>query len=168
MKPATLPDIDALLIAAINDCMQWQESDHKVLVETKAGIRPPAGLYATLWWKRIEYLKQYLSDHELTDEDAATWEYIKNEALCTVQVTFRGPTALNSAHAFRQYIEAGNRLFDLWQLIGFSHASAVIDLSAYYNGAVQQRACFDLEFYAAFTRRYAADYFVTQPFTVNN
>lgn len=168
MNQTSIPEINRTLIAAINDCMQWPAGGNRVLVETKAGIRPPAGLYATLWWKWIRYLKQQISDHRLVTEEDAVYEYLKNEALCSVQITFRGPTALDSTHSFRQYLESGARIFDLWKIVGFSNATDILDLSAYYNGDIQQRACFDLEFYASFMRRYPADYFIKSRLEVEN
>lgn len=144
----------------------WEPDPDRVLVETQAGTRPPKGLYMTLWWRNIEVMRQDPGG-TLVDTPEGTMESLINLSLCEVQVTLRGPNALEAAVNARLSLGSSARAFDLWKLLGYSGTSGIQDLSAYYNGAIQPRAFFNFYFYALFNREYPADYFDKSKWNVN-
>lgn len=137
-----------------------------VIIETRNGVRPPAGKYATIFWKQISPLNNVLSDatHSETEK-----EYIESRlgaCLCTVQFTVIGDGALNTTLALNSFLASENRQFDLYNLIGISNIGDVLDLSTVMGGKYQERACFDFSFYVEFGSRYAMDYFTVGSITV--
>ena len=140
-----------------------------MVVETQAGPRPPSGVYATLWWKGQELLQQGMGDFTLPEspEDEGV-QSLGNEALCTVQVSVRGPNAYSLASEARYGLEAAERFFDLWRVLGFAGCSPVTDLSAPLGGRIQQRAFFDMTFYALFGWAYPLEWFDASQWAINN
>lgn len=106
-------------------------------------------------------------EHSHVSPDTGPIESLINLSLCEVQVTFRGPSALESAVNARLSLGSSARAFDLWKLLGYSGTSGIQDLSAYYNGAIQPRSYFNFYFYALFNREYPADYFDKSKWNVN-
>ncbi|MFQ8889832.1 MAG: hypothetical protein ACLR7Z_17285 [Bilophila wadsworthia] len=150
-KTLTVDAVNTLLADYLTSVFQWEAG--RVVVETQAGPRPPSGVYATLWWKGQELLQQGMGDFTLPEspEDEGV-QSLGNETLCTVQVSVRGPHAYSLASEARYGLEAAERFFDLWRVLGFAGCGPVTDLSGPLGGRIQQRAFFDITFYALFGR----------------
>lgn len=159
--------VNVLLKDYFDSFFGWDPEPNRVLVETQAGTRPPKGLYITLWWRNIEVMRQDPGGTFSCSPDTGPIESLINLSLCEVQVTFRGPSALESAVNARLSLGSSARAFDLWKLLGYSGTSGIQDLSAYYNGAIQPRSYFNFYFYALFNREYPADYFDKSKWNVN-
>jgi len=149
--------VNVLLKDYFDSFFGWDPEPNRVLVETQAGTRPPKGLYITLWWRNIEVMRQDPGGTFSCSPDTGPIESLINLSLCEVQVTFRGPSALESAVNARLSLGSSARAFDLWKLLGYSGTSGIQDLSAYYNGAIQPRSYFNFYFYALFNREHPAD-----------
>ena len=100
VKTLTVDAVNTLLADYLTSVFQWEVG--RVVVETQAGPRPPSGVYATLWWKGQELLQQGMGDFTLPEspEDEGV-QFLGNEALCTVQVSVRGPDAYSLASEAR-------------------------------------------------------------------
>ena len=89
--------VNVLLKDYFDSFFGWDPEPNRVLVETQAGTRPPKGLYITLWWRNIEVMRQDPGGTFSCSPDTGPIESLINLSLCEVQVTFRGPSALESA-----------------------------------------------------------------------
>lgn len=165
-KTLTVDAVNTLLVDYLTAFFQWKSG--RVLVETQADARPPSGVYATIWWKEQELLPQNFGSFTPPETEMEEGiQTLDNETLCTVRITLRGPKAYNLASEVRYSLEAAERWFDLWRVLGFSGCSTVTDLSGSYGGRIQQRAFFDLSFYAMFGRTYPLDWFDASQWQVN-
>lgn len=167
VKTLTVNAVNTLLADYLTSVFQWEAG--RVGVETQAGPRPPSGVYATLWWKGQELLQQGMGDFTLPESpEAEGVQSLGNEALCTVQVSVRGPDAYSLASEARYSLEAAERFFDLWRVLGFAGCGPVTDLSGPLGGRIQQRAFFDMTFYALFGRAYPLEWFDASQWVINN
>lgn len=140
--------------------------DNYVIIETRARPRPYDDRpYVTIYWAEQEVLPQYEGDFsQPTNELEEGTELLNNASRCTVRITVRGDNAYNLCSELRYALDSKNRNWDLYNLVGFSGATSVVDLSAVYGAQVQQRAFIDFSFYAAFGRAYPLAWFKEVPF----
>ena len=136
----------------------------RVIRETEAGPRPSEGLYCSLWWKDFELLPQNggdYSDTMPTDYDKAQpiVQHLRHESWCTVQVSFWGPKAFEVAVMTMQALQADDRWFDLWKMLGYGGTGVIQDISTAFKGKIQGRCFFDLSFYACFGAEYPVEWF---------
>lgn len=140
-----------------------------ILVETRSRPRPPDDRpYVTLYWKDNDLLPQFEGDFVAPAGEEDGQEYVGHDALSTVRITVRGKDAYNIACKIRYAMDASERQFDLYNVIGFAGATGPVDLSAVYGAQVQQRAFTELSFYACFGRLYPLAWFKTVPWIINN
>lgn len=140
-----------------------------VLVETRNRPRPPDDKpYITMYWKDNDLLPHFEGDFIVPEGEEDGQEYNEHDAHCTVRLTVRGKDAYNIACNIRRAMDASERQFDLYNVIGFSGATGPTDLSATYGGQVQQRAFTDLSFYVCFGKLYPLAWFNKVPWIVNN
>lgn len=166
--PLTVQSINLLLQDVINKVLNWKPEEARVQVETQTGTRPGNSPYVTLWWRRIDPLFQTVGTYTMpTDAVDDGVERLDNESLCEIQITARGPQALAYATQIRFALESNARWFDLYKLLGFAGCSEIQVFSAPYNGAIQQRAMFNLSFYAMFNREYPLDWFDSSQWVIN-
>lgn len=166
-KTLTVDAVNTLLADYLTAFFQWDTG--RVLVETQAGPRPPSGVYATLWWKSQEVLRQDWGTFTLPESPRDDGiQHLDNESLCIMQITVRGPHAYSLASEARYSLDAAERFFDLWRVLGFAGCGPVTDLSAAFGGRVQQRAFFDLSFYALFGRAYPLEWFDASQWGIND
>ncbi len=137
------------------------------LLETRNATRPAEGEYATIYWKDIQYLKAYRGDSTHSETETEYLEHRINSALCTVQFSVFGDTALDKCIALNSWLNSENRLFDLDTLIGISDIGNVQDISIQQNGQIQPRASFDFSFYVELGAVYPMDYFIVDNIQVN-
>ena len=83
-------------------------------------------------------------------------------------MSVRGPGAYSLASEARYGLEAAERFFDLWRVLGFAGCGPVTDLSVPLGGRIQQRAFFDITFYALFGRAYPLEWFDASQWAINN
>lgn len=168
MQPLTMSAINLLLQDVINKVLNWKPEEARVQVETQTGTRPANAPYVTLWWRRVDPLMQTIGTFVMPDDpkDDAV-EHLRNESLCEIQITARGPQALAYAAQIRFALESAARQFDLYKVIGFAGCTEIQVFSAPYNGAIQQRAMFNLSFYAMFNREFPADWFDASQWQIN-
>lgn len=159
--------VNAILISFILDATGLPVPS--VLIETRTSPRPiDASPYVTILWRDQDLLPQFDSPFVQPLGESEGLEDQKNEAWCSVRITVRGNNAYNMASELRYELDRGQRAFELWNMLGFAGVSSVTDLSASYGGKVQQRAFIDLNFYAAFGRRYDMSWFTSVPWIINN
>ena len=129
------------------------------------GPRPPDGCYCSLWWKEIEPLPEnsgsYSGQDKPSDYDKTEplTLNLRNEAWCTVQVSFWGPDAMDTAVRSMQALNSDARWFDLWRVLGYGGVSRIQNISAQFRGKIQPRLFYDLTFYACFGTQFPADWF---------
>lgn len=141
----------------------------RVIWETSGGPRPSEGLYCSLWWKIFDPLPQNQGDYSDPDPEGRgelVTQYLRNETWCTVQVSFWGPKAFETAAMSVGKLQNDNRNFDLWRILGYGGVEAIQDISAPFRGTVQQRCFFDLSFYACFGADYPVDWFDISQWTI--
>lgn len=136
----------------------------RVIWEASAGPRPSEGLYCSLWWKDLELLPQNGGDYATSeapgpDKENPITQTLRNESWCTVQVSFWGPKAFETAVRTVQALQTGDRYFDLWKMLGYGGTDAIQDISAAFGGRIQGRCFFNLSFYACFGADYPVDWF---------
>lgn len=135
----------------------------RVLVETLADRRPAdTAPYCTLYFRDIEPLPVNEGDWYFDSADDITIDATQvhdNESLATVRIMFWGAEAFFEATKLMQAFHAQRRFNDLWQLIGFAGFDMVQDISTEYNGQIQQRAFFNMQFYVCLGRAFPADWF---------
>ncbi len=136
----------------------------RVIWESTGGPRPPEGLYCSLWWRNFELLPQTAGDYAMPDgpdpdKGQPITQRLRHESWSTVQVSFWGPKAFESAVRTVQDLQADDRFFDLWRVLGYGGTDAIQDISAAFRGRMQGRCFFNLSFYACFGTDYPADWF---------
>lgn len=132
----------------------------RVLIETMTDRRPSEGApYCTLWFKNLEPLVMNVGDFYYGDDTEDAVQVLDNESHCTVQFSFWGVGAYNEATRFMQTLHAQRRFHDLWRIVGFAGIDSVQDISTQFGAKVQQRAYFNLDFYACLGRALPSDWF---------
>lgn len=148
----------------------------RVIWETSGGPRPSEGLYCSLWWKDFAPLPQNQGDYSDPDgtlppdpegRGELITQHLRNETWCTVQVSFWGAKAFETAVATVGELQNDNRIFDLWRILGYGGVEAIQDISAPRGGKMQQRVFFDLSFYACFGADYPVDWFDISQWTID-
>lgn len=161
--------INAILINILSGMIGGQD-EGRVLVETRAGIRPPKGFYIGIWWQSVEPLPDYTGDAEYYENDADNTLIEKRFLISKVNVRFTGygELAYQKMLKIRVAIDSDARFADLWQIIGFAGTSEIQDISTEWQGVMHQRAYFDLYFYASLGEEFNSDYFTKGSFNINN
>ncbi|MEG6501569.1 MULTISPECIES: phage neck terminator protein [unclassified Desulfovibrio] len=158
----TPEDVKKLLVSVLEGLTGLGSG--RVIWETSGGPRPSEGLYCSLWWKDFELLPQNVGDYTAPtgpDPDKARpiTQHLRHESWCTVQISFWGPKAFESAVRTVLALQSDDRSFDLWKVLGYGGTDAVQDLSTAFRGRIQARCFFNLSFYACFGADYPAEWF---------
>jgi len=159
----TLSDVKTLLASVMARATGF--GPDRVIWETGGGPRPPEGLYCSLWWRSLEPLPQNMGEYrdvpdpDLFDKTTPIIQTLRNEAWCTVQVSFWGLRAFEAATAVVGVLQNDNRTFDLWRVLGYGGIDAIQDVSAPFRGRMQPRCFFNLSFYACLGADYPVEWF---------
>ena len=137
-------------------------SPGRVIVEGRADRRPSEGLYCTLWFRsaRPEAHNDAEFDPETSDE------YLCNETLVDVQVSFWGSGAKDAAMEAVSQLGRSEREKDLGRVTGIPSVGEIQDIPAKFEGQMRERALFNLQFYVCYGRRYPAEWFDTTNISV--
>lgn len=168
---STQDAINAILINTIEQIgvLDVDGTTGRVLVETRAGIRPTKGFYVGIWWQSIEALPDYTGDaeyYENIDEELIERRHFMSKV--NIRLTGYGELAYQKMLILRVALDSDARFTDLWQIIGFAGTSEVQDISTEWQGVIHQRAYFDFYFYACLGNDFNADYFTKGKFNINN
>jgi len=159
----TTQNVKKLLVSTLEGVTGLEPG--RVTWEATGGPRPPEGLRCSLWWKGFEPLAQNVGEYrdvsapDTYDKATPIIQYLRNETFCEVQTSFWGDGAFDKAAATVGALQNDNRNFDLWRILGYGGIDAIQDISAYAGARIQQRAFFNLSFYACFGADYPVDWF---------
>jgi hypothetical protein len=154
----TNASLRALLVQCVQDTLGYPAG--RVIVENMSDRRPEDGApYATIWIKRTKFLVQNEGDFESTVSGME--QILHNECIITAQFSVYGADAYGETIKLSNAIHSANRWRDLWRVLGYAGQSSVQDISMLFGAKIQQRAFFDVDFYAYMGSAINIDWFNT-------
>ncbi|MCC8194046.1 MAG: hypothetical protein LIP28_05320 [Deltaproteobacteria bacterium] len=108
-------------------------------------------------------------DHGVTDfrvnvDTGEMEEFAREETRIALDIVFLGENAFDRACSCAGLMVSNQRVFDLWNVLGFSGVDPVTDTGTPFPGESREQAQFRIYAYAAFGTTYAAEYFTASRF----
>ena len=125
------------------------------LIEPYNGPRPQSA-YATVHLIVAEPERNEV--YEFEDRPEGFTETMRGTSWCQVRLQFFGESAFATAIKAKNVLNSNNRLFDLIRATGYGSIGEVKENSFPYQGRIEDRAYFNVDFYANFAAEFLSNY----------
>lgn len=156
-----MPESNAITPEEVNDVFarvlreNIYDGEDLALIEPYNGPRPRSA-YTTVYLIIAEPEEKEV--YEFEDRPEGFTETMRGTSWCRVRLQFFGEGAFATAIRAKNVLNSNNRLFDLIRATGYGSIGTVQDNSYPYQGRTEERAFFNVDFYANFAAEFLSNY----------